>query len=99
MILWAEQAGEGRGELELETEEKVALLRSGKSRVVILVDPLERTIASIFASLPNEYGGFGITGKRYDAIKDYLEWHGLEPKEFAPLLVKMGEVWAQKVRE
>lgn len=37
----------------------------------------------------------GMTGKKYEAIKDYLEWHGFDVKEFTPLFVMMGEIWAR----
>jgi len=34
-------------------------------------------------------------GKKYEAIKDYLKWNDLSVKEFTPLFVMMGEIWAR----
>jgi len=40
----------------------------------------------------------GIVGKRYDAIKDFLEWSNFEVKEWTPIFVQAGVVWANNVK-
>ncbi len=77
-------------------EEKVALLQNEKSKIVILLNPFDKKVVSLFLQIPWEYGAMGgVVGKKYEAIKDYLEWNGLSVKEWTPLFVKMGEIWAQ----
>jgi len=99
MIKWVEQVAQGKSEINLNLKEKLALLQNEKSKVVILVYPIERKIASIFLSLPNEYGAMGIVGKKYEAIKDFLRWNGLKEKEWTAFLNRMGEIWAAEISQ
>jgi len=78
-------------------EEVKALLNNKHSKIVVLFYPLDIKLASIFKILPNEYSAFGIVGKKYEAIKDYLTWNNLSVEEFTPLLVRMGEVFASEI--
>ncbi len=46
--------------------------------------------------IPLEYGPMGsVTGKRYDAIKDFLRWEGYPLKRWVPVFVQMGIAWAE----
>jgi len=44
--------------------------------------------------IPWEYGFNGIVGKNYIAIKDYLKIYNLKKRDFLPIFVRMGEIWA-----
>ena len=94
MILWAEQSAKGIGDEYLGLEEKKALLQNPKNKIVILFNPFDRKLVSIFARIPWEYGAMGgVVGKKYEAIKDYLEWNDLSVKEYTPLFVTMGDIF------
>jgi len=62
--------------------------------MVILVYPEEVKIANLFKIIPNEYGFSGVIGKKYEAIKDYLKWNGLDVAYWTPIVVLMGEAFA-----
>lgn len=81
----------------MDFEEIKALLNNKHSKIVVLFYPLDIKLANIFKILPNEYSVFGIVGKKYEAVKDYLSWNGLSVKEFTPLLIRMGEVFASEI--
>ena len=96
MILWAEQNAKGKGDDALTLEEKKVLLQNPKSETVIIFNPLDKKLISIFMQIPWEYGPMGnVVGKKYEAIKDYLEWNELSVKEFTPLFVAMGEAFTR----
>jgi len=62
-------------------------------------DEILRGLAMVFLKIPWEYGAFGVTGKRYDAARDFLEWHGYDPAEFLPVIMRAGAMWAAKATE
>ena len=97
MIEWARQVGKGKSELELNADEAIALFSNKKSKVIILFYPIEVFLSRLFLTIPAEFGGMGVVGKNYEAIKDYLEWNGLNVKKYTPLLVQMGQVWANEI--
>lgn len=41
----------------------------------------------------------GPVGKKYEAIKDYLEWNGFELKEWVPIVNQMGGIWVSNIKE
>jgi len=81
----------------LETEELLALLDNPKSKVVILFYPQEIKVTNLFRIIPNEYGFSGITGKKYEAIKDYLKWNNLDVAYWTPIVVLMGQSFAAEL--
>ena len=69
-------------------------MKNEASNIVILFNPFDKKLVSIFSQIPWEYGAMGgVAGKKYEAIKDYLEWNDLSIKEFTPLFVMMGEIF------
>ena len=75
----------------------MALLDNPKSKVVILYYREEVRVANVFKIIPNEYGFSGIVGKKYEAIKDYLKWNGLDVAKWTPVVVLMGEAFASEL--
>ena len=57
----------------------------------------EIKIANLFKIIPNEYAFNGIVGKKYEAIKDYLKWNGLDVAYWTPIIVLMGESFASSL--
>jgi len=49
--------------------------------------------------IPFEYGFSGIVGKRYEAIKDFLKWNNFKVKEWVPIFVRAGEIWASNIEK
>lgn len=41
----------------------------------------------------------GIVGKKYEAVKDFLEWNNFEVKEWTPIFLQGGIVWARNIQE
>ena len=37
-------------------------------------------VIKVFLQVPFEFGSFGPVGKKYEAIKDFLKWNGLDTK-------------------
>jgi len=35
----------------------------------------------------------GVTGKHYEATKDFLKWYGLDVKQWTSVILEMGIVW------
>ena len=97
MIEWARQFAKGNGEDNLDTEGLLALLENPKSKIVILYYREEIKVANVFKIIPNEYGFSGIVGKKYEAIKDYLKWNGLDVAKWTPIVVLMGEAFASEL--
>ena len=75
-------------------EEREALMKSSYSEIVFLTDPVEQIISQIFLRLPDEFDIMGVVGKRYDAIKDYIKWKGLNVAYWTPIVYRMGTAWA-----
>ena len=75
----------------------MALLENPKSKVVILYYREEIKVVNVFKIIPNEYGFSGIVGKKYEAIKDYLKWNGLDVAKWTPVVVLMGEAFASEL--
>ena len=64
---------------------------------MILWYPEEVKVSNLFKIIPNEYGFSGIVGKKYEAIKDYLEWNGLDVAKWTPIVVLMGQAFAAEI--
>jgi len=58
---------------------------------------MQKYIVNVFMQIPCEYGFNGIVGKNYIAIKDYLKIYNLKKRDFLPIFVRMGEIWAGAV--
>jgi len=54
---------------------------------------------SVFLQIPFEYGFVGVVGKRYEAIKDFLKWNNFKVKEWLPIFVRAGEIWASNIEK
>lgn len=52
-----------------------------------------------FLQAPFEYGFAGLVGKKYEAVKDFLKWNGLDVRFWTPVVLYMGEVWIQNIKE
>ena len=99
MIEWAKQYASGKGEDNLGAEELIALLDNPKSKVVILWYPEEVKVANLFKIIPNDYGFNGMVGKKYEAIKDYLKWNGLDVAYWTLIMVLMGQAFAAELQK
>jgi len=54
----------------------------------------------VFVQVPFEYGGIGgVVGKQYQPIKDMLKWNGLDVKQWTPIVLQMGRVWASELQK
>ena len=57
-------------------------------------------LTRVFLQIPFEYGGMGgVLGKRYDAIKDFLKWNKFNIEKWTPIVVQMGNVWANNIKK
>ena len=48
--------------------------------------------------MPFEYGANGATGKKYEAVKDFLKWNNISVKEWTPIVLHMGSVWINSTK-
>lgn len=55
-------------------------------------------VVKVFLQAPFEYGFAGPVGKKYEAVKDFLKWNGLDVKFWTPVVLYMGEVWIQNMK-
>ncbi len=68
--------------------------------MVVFDNEIYNLASRIFLQIPWEYGGMGgIVGKRYDAIKDFLEWNNFEVKEWTPIFLQGGLIWATHIEK
>jgi len=72
---------------------------------IVFIEPIEEVFISIALTCPMEHGFNGITGFRYDAIKDYISWHYNENmelkeifKEYLPIFLHIGSYFANEIR-
>ena len=56
-------------------------------------------VIKVFLQVPFEFGSFGPVGKKYEAIKDFLKWNGLDVKFWTPVVLHMGNVWIQNMKK
>jgi len=55
-------------------------------------------LTRVFLQIPFDYGGMGsVVGKHYDATKDFLKWNGFSVKDFTPVVLQMGKIFAQEL--
>ncbi|MDQ7061558.1 MAG: hypothetical protein Q9M43_10690 [Sulfurimonas sp.] len=57
------------------------------------------TITRLFLQIPFEYSAMGVVGKKYEAIKDFLEWNYFDIKEWTPVIIHMGNVWVNSEKD
>ena len=81
----------------MSPEEIESVASHQSSKIVILQDRAYKLAATIFLNIPFEYSMNGPIGKRYDAIKDYLKWSGFKVKEWTPVFVRGGQIWAENI--
>jgi len=43
-------------------------------------------LLNIFSNTPFEYGTNGVTGLKYQALKDQISWSGLSPRKYVNIL-------------
>jgi len=89
---------ERQGDRGAAPPQEVEVLRQNPASKVVFLDGVWRTAARIFVQIPMEYGFDGPVGMRYDAIKDYLRWHNFKVKEWTPIFVRAGAIWAANIR-
>jgi hypothetical protein len=57
-------------------------------------------LTRVFLNIPFEYGGMGtVIGKKYEAIKDFLKWSKFDLKKWVPVVVSMGNIWANNIKK
>lgn len=71
------------------------------SKTIFYDDDIELlSLTRVFLQIPFEYGGMGgMIGKKYEAVKDFLKWNDFKPKEWASIVLQMGQVWASEVNQ
>ena len=35
----------------------------------------------------------GATGKKYEAVKDFIKWNDFDVKQWTPIVLQMGNTW------
>ncbi len=56
-------------------------------------------LTRIFLQIPFEYGGMGsVSGKHYEATKDFLKWNNFSVKDFTPVVLQMGRIFAEELQ-
>jgi hypothetical protein len=91
------QNAKGDGELSIDDEEREAIKGDPLSKVIFLEDDELVKLANVFLQIPFEYGGMGgIVGKKYEAIKDFLRWNDFDVKNWTPIVLQMGNIWANE---
>lgn len=51
-------------------------------------------LTRVFLQIPFDYSGMGgAIGKKYEAVKDFLEWNEFDVKEWTPIVLQMGIAW------
>lgn len=93
-MIWCEQNAKKAGELDLYGEERDEIKNNKLSEVIFYDDDEELyTLTRIFLQIPFEYGFSGATGKKYEAIKDFLKWNGFKVKKWLPIVLQMANRW------
>ena len=41
----------------------------------------------------------GAVGKKYEAVKDFLQWNDFDVKEWTPIVLRMGSVWVNASKD
>jgi len=99
-MTWAAQNAKGVGEMKLDAEQRKSVRKNQKSRIVFFDDEPELLeLTRVFLQIPFEYGMMGAVGKKYEAIKDYLSWHGFILKKSVPVVEQMGMTWVAESRQ
>lgn len=85
----------------MSQEEKEEIRENELSETVFYDDDIELyTLSRVFLQIPFEYGGMGgAVGKKYDAVKDFLEWNEFDVKEWAPTILRMGNEWINATKD
>lgn len=93
------------GEAHLDDEEKEILSQNEDSRIVFLNDD-EKVFITIVFSCPLEHGLNGVTGLKYEALKDFIKWNYNEEcnleeitKVHLPYLLELGKVLAREIND
>jgi len=89
------------GELHLDAEEKAEIKENPLSKIVFYDEDEELyNLTRIFLQIPFEYSGMGqLIGKRYDAVKDFLEWNNFNKKKWTAVVFAMGQEWVFNIKQ
>lgn len=69
------------------------MLKNDKESEVIFLEDELFILSRIFLQIPWEYGFSGPVGKKYEAIKDFLNWHNYEVEKWTPIILRMANSW------
>lgn len=99
------QNGRGEGSLAILEKEKGRPIKDvledwSHEDIEWLIDDVELSeLADIFLKTPFEYGFSGVTGKNFQALKDFCDWRGLDKGIYVPMLLEMSLYWVKGVNE
>jgi len=62
-------------------------------------DNLSKAVLRLFFHVPFEYGQHGLVGFKYEALKDFLKWHGYSRKQFVPIFISCMNAFVKGLRE
>ncbi|BAF69589.1 hypothetical protein [Nitratiruptor sp. SB155-2] len=86
--------------MNLDGDELEQIKGNQASKIVVIDNPIYFAASRIFLQVPWEYGGMGgVVGKKYEAVKDFLDWNNFEVKEWTPIFLQGGLIWAQEAQK
>jgi len=83
-----EQRGSGTGIESIEERDREAAVKQSGSKLLDYPEDMECiSLLRIFNNTPFEVGHSGVSGLKYEALKDQIRWAGLKPKEYVNKLL------------